>query len=473
MTESEFYHILIEHLPYSPTNGQKQLMGKLAQFILRDSQDEIFLLKGYAGTGKTTVISTVVNQLFQVNKKSVLLAPTGRAAKVLKSYSGKNAFTIHKKIYLVGTRSDGNIQLVLNRNKHSHTVFFVDEASMIQTGDLMGDNMFSNRNILEDLVSYVHSGKNCKLVLIGDTAQLPPVGMNTSPALDIAYLKATFNTSINTFELTEVVRQAMASGILSNATEIRNRIEEQGLKRFIQINPFQDIASITGETLEDHLNSAFTGGDDFNSTLITRSNKRANIYNQEIRKRILFRENEIATGDLLMVVRNNYFWLPENSEAGFIANGDIAEISRIVKYEELYGFRFADVTLRFTDYPDEPDLEVKIILNSLMIDGPSLNRQQMTQFFEEVMKDYEEIPQRRKRLEEVKKNPWFNALQVKFAYALTCHKTQGGQWENVFIDLGYLKEEHMNSSFNRWLYTAFTRATRKLFLVNFPERFFS
>ncbi|MCB2221933.1 MAG: AAA family ATPase [Bacteroidetes bacterium] len=473
MTDSEFFSILLKHIPYSPTAGQKQLLGKLAQFILGNSPNEIFLLKGYAGTGKTTVISTVVNQLYQVNRKSVLLAPTGRAAKVLKSYSGKNAYTIHKKIYIVGTRPDGSVQMVLNRNKHAQTIFFVDEASMIQTGDVIGDSLFVNRNILEDLVSYVQSGKNCKLVLIGDTAQLPPVGMNISPALDMAYLKASFNISIFSFELTEVVRQAMASGILFNATEIRTRIEEKGLEQFIHTQAFKDILSITGETLEDHLNTAFSGGDVFNSTLITRSNKRANIYNQEIRKRILFRENEIATGDLLMVVRNNYFWLPENSEAGFIANGDIAEIRRIGKYEELYGFRFADVTLRLADYPDEPDLEVKIILNSLMIDGPSLNRQQMTQLFEEVMKDYEEIPQRRKRLEQVKKNPWFNALQVKFAYALTCHKTQGGQWENVFIDLGYLKEEHMNSSFNRWLYTAFTRATRKLFLVNFPERFFT
>ncbi len=472
MTNNEFYNSLIQHFPYEPTYGQKQLLGKLTHFIFSKEQDEIFVLKGYAGTGKTTVVSTVVNNLFRLKMKSVLLAPTGRAAKVLKSYSGKPAFTIHKKIYLIGRRPDGSMQMVLNKNKHSNTIFFTDEASMIQTGDLTGDSLFSNRNVMEDLVEYVRSGKNCKLVLIGDTAQLPPVGMDISPALDLDYLKSVFQASILHFELKEVVRQSLDSGILTNATEIRNRIEDTGLERFLQVQDFDDIHAITGETLEEHLNTAFSGAEDFNSTLVTRSNKRANIYNQEIRKRILFRENEIATGDLLMIVRNNYYWLPEDSGAGFIANGDIAEIIRINQYETMYGFRFADVTLHLTDYPDEPDLEVKIMLDTLMIEGPSLTRQQMTQLFDEVMKDYEDIPQRRKKLDKIRENPWFNALQVKFAYALTCHKTQGGQWENVFVDLGYLKEEHINTSFNRWLYTAFTRATQNLYLINFPERFF-
>ena len=472
MNNSEFYKTLIDQFPYDPTFGQKQLLGKLTHFILNPQNEELFLLKGYAGTGKTTIVSTVVNNLQRIQKKSVLLAPTGRAAKVLKSYSGKSAFTIHKKIYLVGRRPDGSFQMVLNRNKHVNTIFFVDEASMIQTGDITGDSLFTNRNTLEDLVNYVQSGKNCKLVLIGDSAQLPPVGMDVSPALDIKYLQSMFHLEVQNFELKEVVRQAEDSGILTNATAIRSEIEIPNLSHFINMNHFTDIAAITGETLEDNLNSAFSGNDDFNSTLITRSNKRANIYNQEIRKRILYRENEIASGDLLMVVKNNYFWLPEDSAAGFIANGDIVEILKINKYENLYGFRFADVTIRMTDYPDEPELEVKIMLDTLMIEGPSLNREQSNNLFEAVMKDYEDIPQRRKRLEKVKLNPWFNALQVKFAYALTCHKTQGGQWENVFIDLGYLKEEHMDHAFNRWLYTAFTRATRKLYLINFPDRFF-
>lgn len=471
MTNTEFYALLLKNFPYSPTHGQKKLLWELAKFVTDDNQNSLFLLKGYAGTGKTTVISILVRHLFRIQKKSVLLAPTGRAAKVLAAYSGKQAFTIHKKIYLFSAMADRSTRMVLAQNKHTNTLFFVDESSMIPAGSPNKDSLFSGRDLLGDLTEYVYSGKNCKLVLIGDTAQLPPVGLELSPALDIEYLKRNFHFSIGSNEIKEVVRQSLDSGILANATEIRNHLDQSGYYPFLYSRDFDDIILINGEQLEDELNTAFTGGEDYNSVVITRSNKRANIFNREIRNRVLFRENEIAAGDLLMVVKNNYFWVDENSGPNFIANGDMIEIQRIDRYENLYGYSFADVTIRFTDYPDEKEISLKIMLNTINLESPSLSHSEMIRFFEEAMKDYEDTPSRKKRIEKVRNNPYFNALQVKFAYALTCHKTQGGQWENVFIDLGYIREEMLDMSFYRWLYTAFTRATRKLYLINFPEKF--
>jgi len=473
MTIEGFYKLLLSKFPYLPTEGQKSLLFHLSRFIFTKKPNPLFILKGYAGTGKTTIVSTMVQNLHGLNQQTVLLAPTGRAAKVLSSYSGHQAYTIHKKIYIPSVGHDGSIKLMIAKNIHKNCVFFVDEASMIPDFTSNDGTFFSGVNLLQDLIDYVYSGNNCKLVFIGDVAQLPPVHLEISPALDIDFLKSAFSLTAGVFELKEVVRQSLESGILFNATTIRNRNDFNGFENILTLDGFPDIHQITGELLEDALHNNFSGDMLENSVIVTRSNKRANIFNQEVRNRILFRENEIATGDLLMVVKNNYFWLDKKSKAGFIANGDIIEILRIEQYEELYGFRFANITIRLLDYPDEKEMQVKIILDTIMADGPSLSEQDSRKLFDEVMVDYEDTPERKKRIEHVKNNPYFNALQVKFAYALTCHKTQGGQWQNVFIDLGYINQEHLDKNFNRWIYTAFTRATKNLFLINFPESFFS
>ncbi len=473
MDKDQFAHRLISEFPYNPTNSQLQLIHKLSDFIINKEQKSLFVLKGYAGTGKTTILSLFVKHLYRVKKKSVLLAPTGRAAKVLSAYSGKLAFTIHKKIYFLSTGYDGSSKLILSENKHNNTIFIVDEASMIPDNSRSTEwTLFSTRNLLEDLFNYVYNGENCKLILLGDTAQLPPVGLNISPALDIDFLNRSYSLELYTSELTDVVRQSMESGILANATNIREKIKGNHEGSLIATSKFDDIIRITGEDLEDLLNEAYSKSGLDQTVIITRSNKRANSFNQEIRKRILYKENEISTGDYLMIVKNNYFWLDKDSKPGFLANGDIIEIQRINKYEDLYGFRFADVTVKLIDYQEENDLQVKLCLDSLMVEGPSLSQKDGQQLFDEVMKDFEDIPSRRKRIENVKNSPFFNALQVKFAYALTCHKTQGGQWETVFIDQGYLIRDNINVEYYRWLYTAFTRATKKLYLLNFNDLFF-
>jgi len=473
MDNEHFAGIILQDFPYAPTETQNSLIHVLSDFMIHSSGRELFILKGYAGTGKTTVVSSFVKNLPAIGRDSVLLAPTGRAAKVLSSYSGKKAFTIHKKIYLLSTGYDGAVRLVLSVNKHKNTIFMVDEASMIPDNSVSPDySLFSTRNLLDDLVSYVYSGENCSLVLIGDTAQLPPVGIDESPALNLEYLKNTYHFQITTFELKEVVRQSLESGILANATNIRKNILEDKPAAVIEVGNFPDLIRINGTELEDILNESFSNSGTEETVIITRSNKRANIFNQEIRKRILFLENEIATGDYLMIVKNNYFWVTKDSKPGFLANGDIVQIMRIEKYEEVYGFRFATIVIRLMDYPEENDLSVKILLDTIMVDGPSLPRQDHQRLYEEVMKDYEEIPSKRLRIEKVKNNPYYNALQVKFAYSLTCHKTQGGQWERVFIDQGFITEDQINREYLRWLYTAFTRATKLLYLVNFNDRFF-
>lgn len=473
MAVSYFVNQILSQFPFTPTTSQLSLINKLSQFLLQPNDNSLFVLKGYAGTGKTSLVSLFVNNLYKLNKKAVLLAPTGRAAKVFSGYSGKKAFTIHKKIYLLTTSSDGNNNLILSENKHQDTVFFVDEASMIpdniSTPDL---GLFSNRSLLNDLISYVYNGKRNTLILIGDTAQLPPVGMDESPALNIEYLKSSFQLDVKTLEMKEVVRQSMQSGILANATNLRTKLNDEEYKLTIKLDHFPDLEHITGSELEDVLNSAYSNSGKEETIIITRSNKRANVFNQEIRNRILYMENEISSGDQLMIVKNNYFWIDKDSQPGFLANGDIIQIQRIEKYEDFYGFRFADVSVKLLDYPEEKEITVKILLDTLMSDGPSLSQKENQQLFEEVLKDYEDIPSRRVQIEHVKINPFYNSLQVKFAYALTCHKTQGGQWETVFIDQGYLPEAHINKEYYRWLYTAFTRATKKLYLVNFHEQFF-
>ena len=474
ISKTELKEILINCLDYLPTKGQNELLDRLISFIFCKDPNSVFVLKGYAGTGKTTIISTLVNTISILKLRSELLAPTGRAAKVISSYSGKPAFTIHKKIYFAKPSPDGSIKVTLQQNIHKNTLFVVDEASMIPDHTRNENfSFFSYRNLLEDLIEYVHSGVNCKLLLVGDTAQLPPVGLNLSPALDLSYLKAAFGFILYTYTLTEVVRQSIDSGILQNATAIRNKIRKELISfPFFNTHTYNDVEAIDGTQLEESLNFAYSNYGSDNTIIITRSNKRAGLFNKEIRNRILYRESVINAGDVLMIVKNNYYWLGKKSSDGFIANGDLVEILRVKNHQDLYGFKFADLTIRMIDYPQQKEIDVKVILNSLDSETSALSRNDEKTLFNEIMLDYEDEPQKRKRTELVKKNPYFNALQIKFAYALTCHKTQGGQWPAVFIDQGYMTDEMINIEYLRWLYTAITRATKKVFLINFQDKFF-
>lgn len=477
MTESEFTELVLQNLVHTPTGGQRVLAGLLSGFIFSRSDghlNKIFVLKGYAGTGKTSVISSLVNSIPQLGKKTVLLAPTGRAAKILALYSGKTASTIHRKIYMHTMLPNGMVKISLRQNLHKNTLFIVDEASMIQ-GERISDelNLFSSCNLLDDLMEYVFSS-NCRLLLAGDTAQLPPVGLQMSPALDVRYLKSTYPVIADSYELNEVVRQEKESGILANATLLRESIDTQKFQPpFFRLGSYRDIVRINGSELEDALNNSIHGRGVDNTVIITRSNKRANLFNREIRNRILFRDHAINAGDLLMVVKNNYFWLSSESQAGFIANGDMIEVLRVRKLEELYGCRFADVLIRLVDYPDEPEQDVKLLLNTIDSESAALTRDESRNLFESVMQDYVHITSRNERFQLIRTNPYLNALQVKYAYALTCHKTQGGQWNDVFVEQGYLNDDQLDREYLRWLYTAITRASSKVYLLNFTERLFA
>jgi exodeoxyribonuclease-5 len=474
MTTEEFARILLKNFPFETTGGQRALFDKLSDFILSRSSDQIFVLKGYAGTGKTTVVRSLVQSLPALRGKTVLLAPTGRAAKVLSNYTGKQAFTIHKKIYFKKAGYEGGFSFTLQQNMHADTIFIVDEASMISSsGGLGAGGGFGGGSLLDDLISYVFNGNNCKLILIGDTAQLPPVGLDVSPALDIEFLKASYYFQLGWHELTEVVRQTEDSGILTNATEIRKQISaDAGNKPHFILDHFKDIKRLGGDELEDALNDAYSKFGAEDTMVICRSNKRANIFNQQIRARIRWQENELSTGDYMMVVKNNYFWLPEESKAGFIANGDIIQLTGIGKIQEMHGFRFADVRMRMIDYPDEPELETRLLLDTIMSEAPALSNEDNKRLYEAVSEDYGDVADRRLRLKKVKEDGFFNALQVKFAYAVTCHKAQGGQWPCVFVEQGYLTDEMINTEYLRWLYTAVSRASEKLYLVNFNKDFF-
>jgi exodeoxyribonuclease-5 len=472
MIKNHLKTILTRNLPFSPTTCQLQLIDVLSGYIFSDEPDQIMLIKGYAGTGKTTMLYSLTQALNEFKIRSVLLAPTGRAAKVLGGYTKMPAFTIHKKIYRQKSNSDGMGHFALDQNLYKNTYFIVDEASMI-SNETSENSVFGSGKLLDDLLEYVYSGENCRLVLVGDSAQLPPVGLNISPALEPASLE-NYGFSVKMVELTDVVRQAEGSGILSNATKIRNRIgnnnNESGFFP-VNLNNFEDIERISGAELIESITSSYQKYGIFETAIVTRSNKRANLYNKGIRGSILYRENEIEKGDLLMVVKNNYFWIEEDMKLDFIANGDIAEVVKIYKYEELYGFRFANVCLRFIDYEDV-EFDCKIFLETLSIETASLSYDQNRQLFEAVSEDYAEIRNKRERWKKVKENSYFNALQVKFAYAITCHKAQGGQWKAVYIDHGFVNDDMLDTEFYRWLYTAFTRPTEKLFLVNFNKGFF-
>ena len=471
MEPGTFIKIFFEAFPFTPTRGQRSLAEKVALFLADPDPRSVFVLKGYAGTGKTSFMSSLVRVLPRLGLKAVLLAPTGRAAKVFSAYSGFPAHTIHRRIYFQRMGKEGNIYLTLQKNLYHDAIIMVDEASMIAGDYQESDSAFHSRNLLDDLLQYVGEGQHCRLMLIGDTAQLPPVGMDISPALDLEFLKSRFSARIYHHELTEVMRQSLESGILSNATDLRQMLaDERIILPLLHLYGQRDVEKISGPDLEDGLQSAYSSSTDGETIVVCRSNKRANQFNREIRRRILFHEEELGAGDFLMVVRNNYFWLDPEAGPGFIANGDIVSVDHILKIEERYGFRFADVTIRLADYADQPVLDVKVIMDTLMGEGPSLSQSDSKKLFDSVMEDYQDIPQRVKRLEAVRTDPYYNALQVKFAYALTCHKTQGGQWENVFIDPGFIKADQIDREYLRWLYTALTRATKKVFLINFSEK---
>jgi ATP-dependent exoDNAse (exonuclease V) alpha subunit len=464
---------LNKRFPFKPTESQARFFEKMNDFLVEEEGLEryrdAFVLKGYAGTGKTTIISTLIKVIRKFGYKAVLLAPTGRAAKVMSSYSKKVSLTIHKKIYKQTSDSySGSFVFERQKNYHEDTLFIVDEASMISD-----DADFGNRSLLADLIEYIYETPGNKLLLVGDTAQLPPVGKEISPALDKVYLEKNFHLSVLEEELTEVMRQDEQSGILHNATDLRVLLGMEKPAIQIQTRHFPDIYRMTGTKLEDGLRYAYDKHGVENTIIITRSNKSAVQYNQYIRRVINFCEDELDAGDRLMVVRNNYTVLDENSPAGFIANGDFVELLKLKRTEEIHGFRFADAVLRLTDYEDQPEFEAKIILDTLHAASPSLTQEENKRLYESVMEDYFYIKSKKDRTEALRKDPYLNALQIKFAYALTCHKSQGGQWSAVFIDQGFLPEDQINNEFIRWLYTAITRATDEVYLMNFHPHFFN
>ncbi|MGM0666329.1 MAG: ATP-dependent DNA helicase [Bacteroidota bacterium] len=461
--------ILEQKLGHHPTGDQLTVMKALALFVAENSNDSIFLLTGYAGTGKTSLISALVHTLAGFNINSVLLAPTGRAAKVLAYYTHMSAYTIHKHIYRQKSSGDGPGRFELDRNRQRDTFFIVDEASMI-SGESNEASVFGSGRLLDDLIEFVYQGRNCKLVLVGDTAQLPPVGSVLSPALSMQDLSM-YGFNIETAELREVVRQSRGSGILMNATSIRKKVAGNDLSvPEFDLEGYDDILGINGETLLEELEEAYSFAGIDGTVIIVNSNRMANKYNQGIRNRILYREEEISSGDMLMIVKNNYFWAGEEENLDFIANGDIAMIKKVVRKEERYGFRFADVVLDFIDYSTE--LEVKVLLDTLNSESASLSAEQNRILYEGVLEDYSHLKTKKKRYEALRKDPFFNAMQVKFAYAVTCHKAQGGQWERVFIDQGMFNRKEPSMDYLRWLYTAVTRATGRLYLVNFLPAFF-
>ena len=472
MTSSEFYSLIKQQFPFEPTLKQNIVLNQLSEFIFDKQPNALYLLKGYAGTGKTTIVGTIVTNLWKAKKSAVLMAPTGRAAKVISNYSGKEAFTIHKKIYFPKKEKNGGVKFVLQPNKHKNTLFIVDEASMIP--DTPGESkLFENGSLLDDLMQYVYSGHQCKLLLIGDTAQLPPVKLDLSPALNENTLSLNYNKQVTKMELDEVVRQELDSGILANATVLREALLNTFHDSFkFDLSDFKDIVRlIDGQEVMDAINDAYSALGNEETTIIVRSNKRANLYNKNIRDRILFNENELTAGDYIMVVKNNYFWIKPTTEAGFIANGDIIEVLEIFNIIDLYGFRFAEVKVRMVDYPKMKPFETVLLLDTIESESPSLSYEDSNRLYQEVMKDYESESSNYRKFLKIKTNKYFNALQVKFSYAITCHKSQGGQWHTVFVEQPYLPNG-IDKEYLRWLYTAITRAKEKLYLIGFKDDFF-
>jgi len=480
MTKEEFIQQILQAFGWQPTADQRHALDVFAQFLADRREQAVMILRGSAGTGKTSLAAAIVRTLRRLGQKMLLLAPTGRAAKVFSLNAGEPAYTIHRKIYRQKTfAGDFN----LNDNLHADTLFIIDEASMIANGQKWGaelrDVNFGSGGLLDDLVKYVYSGRNCRMLLIGDKAQLPPVGDDHSPALD-ADMMAGYGLSTYECDLNEVLRQSQESGILYNATVIRNMLTstsaEETTLPTIRLHGFADIQCVPGNELIEQLNSSYSKVGMDETMVITRSNKRANIYNQGIRNTILDREEELCTGDLLMIVKNNYkISTPDanTTKEGempftFIANGDRALVQRVRNVRELYGFRFADIWLRYPDY-DNYEMQSTVVLESLTTEAPALTHEQNNHLYQAIMEDYAYIPRKADRIARLKEDPYYNALQVKFAYAVTCHKAQGGQWAHVYIDQGYMTDDMLTPDYVHWLYTAFTRATEKLYLVNWPR----
>lgn len=486
MISDELGALIRGNFTHEPTKEQNLVVYKWEEFLLSRNPNTLFLLRGYAGTGKTSLVAALVKTLLQLKQPVMLLAPTGRAAKVFSSYADAPAYTIHKRIYRQKSIIDmDNFQT--NINLHKHTLFIVDEASMISNEGLSG-SMFGTGRLLDDLMQFVYSCEGCRLILVGDTAQLPPVGEEESPALSRCVLEG-YNVDVMEVLLTEVVRQEQESGILWNATHLRQLMQQEMYYEFPRLRTgFPDVCVMPGDELIEALEDSYHQCGTDQTIVVTRSNKRANIFNNGIRARILDYEEELSGNDLVMVAKNNYFWTsltprplsgegksrkPSSSGEGleggfFIANGDVAVVRRFRNERELYGFRFADATLRFPDY-DNLELDVTVLLDTLQSEAPALTRQQQEQLFNAVWEDYPEIRDKRERMKRLRQDPYYNALQIKYAYAVTCHKAQGGQWQHVYIDQGYITEDMLSPDYFRWLYTALTRATEKVFLVNWPK----
>ena len=471
------YEEITREFPFEPTHEQAVAMSRLAAFVTDEGQCRAFILKGYAGTGKTAIISSLVRTLVKCRRKVVLMAPTGRAAKVFSNTSGFAACTIHKKIYRQKSILDaGSFQL--DRNMLENAVFMVDEASMISNEGLSG-TMFGSGRLLDDLISYVFSGRNCSLLMLGDQAQLPPVGEHESPGLSAEMIRG-YGVEVSEFCLENVMRQEHESGILYNATQLRNYTIDCTIAagfRF-KLDGFKDVVKISGSDLIETLSGCYSRDGIDETMVLCRSNKRAIIYNNGIRSQILDREDELNRGDSIMIVKNNYYWTEklladEGADSytnlpSFIANGDIAVIRRVRRQRELYGFRFEDAVLSFPDY-DDLEMDVTLLLDTLHSESPSLTREESDKLFAAVMEDYADIPDKKEKMKKLRENPHFNALQIKYAYAVTCHKAQGGQWKNIFIDQGYIPDDGRDEDYYRWLYTALTRATQTVYLVNWPE----
>ena len=477
MISDELTYRIRECFRHVPTQEQEQAIACFAQFMTARDEHAVMILRGSAGTGKTTLAAAIVQAMLQWNQKLVLLAPTGRAAKVFSLYSGHPAYTIHRRIYRQKTLDTG---FALGYNNAADTLFIVDEASMIANSSRGGDSMFAGGQLLDDLIQFVYNGRNCRMMLIGDRAQLPPVGETESPALLSAVMRS-YGLHVYECDLSEVLRQSQESGILWNATLVRG-LEGITLPK-IRFQGFDDIKVVMGDELIETLATSYSRIGIDETLVITRSNKRANIYNQGIRNMVLGREEELCTGDLLMIVKNNYFWGQRPGDANsprdatlskreqpfeFIANGDRAVVRRVRNVHEQHGFRFAEVTMTFPDY-DDYELTAMTMLDTLTSEAPALTREQQEQLFQKVMEDYADIPNKQDRLKKIKEDRYYNALQVKFAYAATCHKAQGGQWEHVYVDQGYMTDDMLSADYLHWLYTAFTRATERLYLVNWPK----
>ena len=461
--------LIAQTYPFSPTAEQLVFCREMANFLQEDLDGKCFILRGYAGTGKTTSVAALVKALPAFKLRSLLLAPTGRAAKVMSNYSGRTALTIHKKIYRKRVAVSMDMSFQLAPNLAENTLFIIDEASMIADEW----NTKNGSSFLKDLMEFIYNQKNCAVLFVGDTAQLPPVGSLDSPALNKKYLTENFHLHVTEVELREVVRQEQKSGILANATMLRQMINDEvvTLPQFIT-KGYRDIFRMTGLKLVEGLEYAYRKFGMENCLVVCRSNKSANVYNQQIRSRLLYREEELTGGDQIMVVRNNYFWLPDSEATSFIANGDMAKITRVRNEEERYGFRFSEVQMEFLDYPEAGSITCKVMLDTLQSETPNLSYEQSKKLYEGLMEDYDHITNKKERLLAIKQDPFYNALQIKFAYAVTCHKAQGGQWDAVFVDQGYLTDDMVDMDFLRWLYTGVTRAKRELFLVNFAQNLF-